>query len=29
MIGTSDLDIVGITHKGENIQIFKNGNWAF
>lgn len=29
MIGTSDLDIVGITHNGENIQIFKNGNWAF
>lgn len=29
MIGTSDLDIVGVTHNGENIQIFKNGNWAF
>ena len=29
MIGTEDLDIVGITHDGEEVQIFKNGNWAF
>lgn len=29
MIGTRDLDIVGITAKGERIQIFKNGTWAF
>ena len=29
MIGTSDLSITGLTHSGEIIQIFKNGNWAF
>ena len=29
MIGTLDLNISGITHDGEEIQIFKNGNWAF
>ncbi|WP_238886321.1 aminopeptidase [Clostridium sp. YIM B02551] len=29
MVGTKDLDIVGITNAGEKIQIFKNGNWAF
>ena len=29
MIGSSDLDIVGETHNGETIQIFKDGNWAF
>ncbi len=28
MIGTADLDIVGITASGERIQIFKNGNWV-
>ena len=29
MIGTADMDIVGITKTGERVQIFKNGNWAF
>ena len=29
MIGSEDLDITGITASGEEIQIFKNGNWAF
>lgn len=29
MIGSSDLDIVGICEDGKEIQIFKNGNWAF
>lgn len=29
MIGSSDLNITGITKSGEKIDIFKNGNWAF
>ena len=29
MIGTKDMDIVGITKTGEKVQIFSNGNWAF
>ena len=29
MIGTPDMDIVGVTRTGERVQIFKNGNWAF
>jgi len=29
MVGTEDLDIVGITKDGDKIQIFKDGNWAF
>lgn len=29
MIGTDDLDIVGITRDGKRVQIFQNGNWAF
>lgn len=29
MIGTKDLEIIGITPNGKEIQIFKNGNWAF
>ena len=29
MIGSSDLDIVGVTKTGERVQIFKDGNWAF
>lgn len=29
MIGTADLDVVGITKDGKKIQIFKDGNWAF
>ncbi len=29
MIGSRDMEIVGITQTGERIQIFKNGTWAF
>ncbi len=28
MIGSPDMDIVGITKDGKRVQIFKNGNWA-
>ena len=29
MIGSQDLSVVGHTRDGKDIQIFKNGNWAF
>lgn len=29
MIGAEDTEIVGFTKKGEEIQIFKNGEWVF
>jgi len=29
MIGTKDLDIVGLTYGNDEIQIFSNGNWEF
>ena len=29
MIGTADLSIVGTTHEGEHVQVFKDGNFAF
>lgn len=29
MIGSEDLNITGLTSSGEEIQIFKDGNWAF
>ena len=29
MIGTSDLSIVGTTHSGEKIEVFKDGNFCF
>ena len=29
MIGTSDLDIDGITEDGRTVPIFRNGDWAF
>ena len=29
MIGTSDLSIVAVTHDGREVQIFKDGEWAF
>ena len=29
MIGSRDMEIVGVTKAGEKVQIFKNGNWAF
>jgi len=28
MVGTSDLNIVGIKQDGTEVEIFKNGNWA-
>lgn len=28
MVGTADLSIVGTTHDGKEIQVFKNGNFA-
>ncbi|KFE41289.1 aminopeptidase [Staphylococcus agnetis] len=28
MIGSKDLDIYGVTEQGEEVPIFKNGNWA-
>ena len=28
MIGTKDLDIVGVDVKGKKHQIFKDGEWA-
>ena len=28
MIGTHDLDIIGIKKNGEQVQIFKNGEWS-
>jgi len=29
MIGTKDLEIIGVTPAGEEIPVFKNGNFAF
>ena len=29
MVGTKDLDIVGVDSKGQKHQIFKDGEWAF
>lgn len=29
MIGSEDLNIVGTTEDGREVQIFQNGNWAF
>ncbi|GAA0721220.1 aminopeptidase [Clostridium malenominatum] len=29
MVGTKDLEIIGITHDGKEIPVFTNGNWAF
>lgn len=29
MIGTKDLNIIGYTKDGKQVQIFKDGNWAF
>ena len=28
MVGTADLDIIGIKEDGTEVQVFKNGNWA-
>ena len=29
MIGTEDLSVTGITKDGKEVEIFRNGNWAF
>ena len=29
MIGANEMNIVGITYDGDEVQIFKDGNWAF
>ena len=29
MVGTEDLQIIGITADGKEIPVFKNGNFAF
>ena len=29
MIGSEDLDIYGVLSNGEEVSLFKNGNWAF
>lgn len=29
MVGSKDLNIIGETKDGEEVQIFKDGNWAF
>lgn len=29
MIGAPDMSITGVTEKGKEVAIFKNGNWAF
>lgn len=29
MVGSKDMDIIGQTYDNREIQIFKNGNWAF
>ncbi|WP_423739004.1 aminopeptidase [Clostridium gallinarum] len=29
MVGTNDLNIVGYTYDNKEIEVFKNGNWAF
>ena len=29
MVGSEDLEITGITHDGEEITVFRNGNFAF
>ena len=29
MIGSNDMNIIGVTHEGIEVQVFKDGNWAF
>lgn len=29
MIGTDDLEIIGVKKNGENVPVFTNGDWAF
>ncbi|MCI5598944.1 MAG: aminopeptidase, partial [Ruminococcus sp.] len=28
MIGTKDLNIIGVTEKGDTVQVFKDGEWT-
>jgi hypothetical protein len=28
MIGTKDLNIVGVRRNGEKVEVFKDGDWA-
>ena len=29
MVGSSDMNILATTKDGKEVQIFKNGDWAF
>jgi len=29
MVGGPELSVIGIDKKGKEVQILKNGNWAF
>ena len=29
MIGSPDLEITGITHEGEEVPVFRNGDFVF
>ncbi len=29
MIGSKDLEIVGVTKRGDRVAILTDGNWAF
>ena len=29
MVGSADLSIIGTTHEGEEVEIFKDGNFTF
>ena len=29
MVGSADLEITGITRDGEEVAVFRNGNFAF
>ena len=28
MFGSEDMEIVGLTHEGKKVQVFKNGNFV-
>jgi aminopeptidase len=29
MVGSADLSIIGTTHEGEEVEIFRDGNFTF
>jgi hypothetical protein len=29
MVGSADLSIIGTTHEGEEVEIFKDGSFTF